>query len=319
MENPMKNKFVFADINNCLLLCHKIIKIYPMKNLIFVLFALMSMVFGFTSCNTHEDELKALQLSKDSLMNQLNGRDSTIDSFFESFNEIQDNLTAIKEKENIINMNTSGNFESTPEMKDQIQNDIQSIYDLLKANKNKIAILQKRMKSSNIKIKALKETIDNLMKQIQDKDVEIGNLKQKLEDMNIQINILETNVDSLKGENVTKDETITEKENELNTAFYVFGTKKELKDNGIITKEGGFIGIGKIAKLRNDFNKDYFSQIDIRTTKEIPLACKKAKILTTHPAGSYELITKDNKVEKIVIKDEKEFWKVSKYLVIVIE
>ena len=290
-----------------------------MKNLVFILVALMAMVLSFSSCNTHEEELKSLQLSKDSLLNQLNGRDSTIDSFFESFNEIQDNLASIKEKENIINMNTSGDFESKPEIKDQIQNDIQSMYDLLQENKSKINKLQKRLKSSNIKIKALKETIDKLMKQIQDKDAEIGDLKQKLEGMNIQITLLETNVDSLQGENVAKDETITQKENELNTAFYVFGTKKELKENGIITKEGGFIGLGKIAKLRNDFNKDYFSQIDIRTTKEIPLACKKAEILTTHPVGSYELVTKNDRVEKIVIKDKKEFWKVSKYLVIVTE
>ena len=290
-----------------------------MKNLAFVLLALMAMVLSFSSCNTHEEELKALQLSKDSLLTQLNGRDSTIDTFFESFNEIQDNLAAIKEKENIINMNASGDVESTPEMKDQIQNDIQSIYDLLQENKNKINKLQKRLKSSNIKIKALKETIDNLMQQIQMKDAEIGDLKKKLEDMNIQINVLETNVDSLQGENVAKDETITQKENELNTAYYVLGTEKELKANGVITKEGGFIGLGKIAKLRSDFNKDYFTEIDIRTTKEIPLICKKARILTTHPSGSYELVTKDDRVEKIVIKDEKEFWKASKYLVIVTE
>ena len=290
-----------------------------MKNLAFVLVALMAMVLSFSSCNTHEEELKALQLSKDSLLTQLNGRDSTIDTFFESFNEIQDNLAAIKEKENVINMNTSGDFESTPEMKDQIQNDIQTIYDLLQENKSKINKLQKRLKSSNIKIKALKETIDKLMQQIQMKDAEIGDLKQKLEEMNIQITILETNVDSLQGENVAKDETIIQKENELNTAYYVLGTEKELKANGVITKEGGFIGLGKIAKLRSDFNKDYFTEIDIRTTKDIPLICKKVRILTTHPAGSYELVTKDDRVGKIVIKDEKEFWKASKYLVIVTE
>ncbi len=299
-------------------MCHNFKK-NRMKNLVFVVFALISMVLTFTSCNTHEEEMKALQLSKDSLLQQLNGRDSTIDSFFNSFNDIQNNLATIKEKENIINMNTSGDFESTPELKDQIQNDIQSIYNLLQENKNKISKLQKQLRSSNIKIKALKETIDNLMKQIQNKDAEIANLKQKLEEMNIQITVLETNIDSLQEENQAKDVTITQKENELNLAYYVFGNKNELKENGIITKEGGFIGIGKIAKLRNDFNTSYFTQIDIRTTKEIPLACKKATILTTHPAGSYELVKKDEKVEKIVIKNEKEFWKASKYLVIIIE
>ncbi|HIE15974.1 MAG TPA: hypothetical protein EYP69_03510 [Bacteroidales bacterium] len=290
-----------------------------MNNFKFFLLFLGFVVISFISCNTHEKEMQALQLSRDSLLNQLKGRDSTINVFFESFNEIQDNLATIKEKEQIINMNASGDFETNPEIKDQIQNDIQSIYSLLQKNKERLNYLQKQLRNSNIQIKALKQTIDKLMKQIQDKDAKINTLKEKLENMNIQINILETNVDSLKNENMEKDETILQKENELNTAFYVFGTQKELKNNGIITKEGGFIGIGKIAKLRNDFNKDYFTKIDIRTTQEIPLACKKAQILTTHPAGSYELITKNNRVEKIVIKDTKEFWRVSKYLVIVIE
>lgn len=290
-----------------------------MRNLRLIVSIIMASGLFITSCNTHEEEMKALQYSKDSLLNQLNTRDSTIDGFFESFNSIQDNLATIKEKENIINMNSQTDFESSPEIKDQIQNDIQSVYDLLQDNKNRIAQLQKQLKNSNINVKMLKETIDKLSQQIKMKDVEINDLKQKLENMDIQINFLETNIDSLSQENVAKDETITQKENELNTAYYTFGTQKELKDNGIITKEGGFIGLGKIAKLRSDFNKNYFSQVDIRETKEIPLACKKAKILTTHATDSYELISKDNKIEKIVIKDPKKFWKASKYLVIVIE
>ncbi len=297
-----------------------------MRNSLLIIVIFIAVGSFFTSCNMHEDEIKALQYSKDSLLQQLDTRDSTIDGFFESFNSIQDNLAAIKEKENIISMNSQTDIESSPDIKDQIQNDIQSIYDLLQENKDRIAKLQKQLKNSNINIKMLKETIDKLQQQIQAKDAEIADLKQKLEAMDIQINILETNVDSLSQENASKDETIaqneetiTQKEKELNTAYYVFGTQKELKENGIITKEGGFIGLGKIAKLRSDFNKDYFSEVDIRDSKEIPLACKKAEILTTHPNGSYELVSKDDKIEKIVIKDPKEFWKASKYLVIVIE
>ena len=41
--------------------------------------------------------------------------------------------------------------------------------------------------------------------------------------------------------------------------------------------------------LRSNFNRDYFTKIDIRVDKEIRLYSRSAKILTAHPASSYEL------------------------------
>ena len=115
-----------------------------------------------------------------------------------------------------------------------------------------------------------------------------------------------------------KDEVIAEKDDELNTAFYVIGTSKELKEQGIITKTGGFIGLGKLMKLKEDFNKDYFTQIDILKIKEITLGNKKVEILTTHSKSSYKL-KGDKTIEKLEITNPKDFWSVSKYLVMVVE
>ncbi|HNV95212.1 MAG TPA: hypothetical protein PKG63_01960, partial [Bacteroidales bacterium] len=120
-------------------------------------------------------------------------------------------------------------------------------------------------------------------------------------------------------ENAKKMDVIAQKTEELNTAFYVIGSKKELMENKIITKEGGFVGIGKIEKLREDFNKDYFTKIDITSLNEISINASKAKIITSHPNGSYKIEMNGKKVDKITIIDKKTFWSVSKYLVIVIE
>jgi peptidoglycan hydrolase CwlO-like protein len=278
------------------------------------LLAIASTIF-FSSCNTHEEELKQMQAKQDSLMQVLSERDSIVDEFFNAFSDIQDNLNAIKAKENIINVNAQ-NAENSPEIKDQINQDIQSIYNLLQENKEKLKKLEKRLRGAGLKIKALKKTIATLEKQIMEKDAEINELKSKLEAMNIQINTLESNVDSLSVENAKKEETINEQDTELHTAYYVMGNKKELLENGVITKTGGFVGLGRIAKLREDFNKDYFTTIDIRDVKEITIMAKKAKLVTTHPAGSYEFVNNENGVEKLVIKDPDKFWSVSKYLVI---
>ena len=104
----------------------------------------------------------------------------------------------------------------------------------------------------------------------------------------------------------------------MNTAFYAFGTKKELAEKNVIEKEGGVLGIGKTIKMKKDFNRDYFMKIDIREFNQLPLNTKKAKIVTTHPAGSYHL-TGTKTVESLIIDNPEDFWKASKYLLIVVE
>ncbi|MBR4757185.1 MAG: hypothetical protein IK084_00095, partial [Bacteroidaceae bacterium] len=92
------------------------------------------------------------------------------------------------------------------------------------------------------------------------------------------------------------------------TAWFVFGTKAELKEQKIL-KDGDVLKSG-------DFNKDFFTEIDTRVVKVIKLYSKSAEILTTHPAGSYTL-AKDEKKEYVLrISDANKFWSVSKYLVI---
>jgi len=105
---------------------------------------------------------------------------------------------------------------------------------------------------------------------------------------------------------------------ELNTAYFAYGTKRELKDNGVITKEGGFIGIGKTSKLKNDFNDNYFEKIDITQKKEITIVGRKPELVTSHPSSSFKLEQGDES-SKLTISDPEKFWGASKYLVIVVQ
>ena len=85
-------------------------------------------------------------------------------------------------------------------------------------------------------------------------------------------------------------------------------------------KEQGILDDRFLAKDRvlqnSDFNKDYFTQIDIREDKIIKLHSKSAKLLTTHPDGSYEFIKDEKEQQVLLISDPVEFWSVSRYLVI---
>lgn len=277
---------------------------------------LIPVLFG---CYSKNKQIEKLIAKNDSLMHQTEQRDETINDFIQSFNEIEENLEIIKEKEEIITLSTGdGNIELEQDAKDKINQNIRLIYELMLKNKQTIARLNKLLKSSNIKIAEFEKMIARMTQQLEEKSIEINILKDELADLNIVVEDLTADIDSLTIENIYKEEIITEKTEALNTAFYVYGTKKELLEHKIITKEGGFIGIGRIKKLMQDFDKDYFTEIDITETKTIPLFCKKAQLITSHPSSSYNF-EGDDKADKLIITNSDEFWSISKYLVILVE
>jgi hypothetical protein len=265
------------------------------------------------SCGGSEKEANPLADSLSSVNGELNGqlseKEAALQEFVSSFNEIQDNLNAIKEKEKIVTASSkSGDVKSKEE---SIKEDIQAIYDLLAKNKNRIGSLSKKLKNANSKIAGLEEMIANLQAQIDAKDGEIAELKSQLEAKNIELSNIVMNLEAVEEESSAKTE-------KLNTVYYAFGTSKELKEKNVITKEGGFIGMGKSTKLKSDFNKDYFTKIDASQVTSINIGAKKAKIITTHPSSSYKLVG-EKTVEKIEILNSEDFWSSSKYLVIITE
>ena len=270
--------------------------------------------FLLSNCSKGSDESEnSIKDSIENVTGNLNGKltekDAAIQELVSSFNEIQENLNTIKEKEKIISKVTSDGDVKSKE--DQIKEDIQSIYDLMAKNKDRIGSLSKKLKNSKLKIDGLEKMIDNMQATLNLKDSEIEELKTKIEGLNVELSNLTTNYKAVENESNQKTEII-------NTAFYAIGTSKELKEKNVITKEGGIIGLGKTTKLSSDFNKDYFTKINIEKTTSINLGAKKIKILTTHPSNSYKLIG-EKPIEKLEITNTKEFWSASKYLVIILD
>lgn len=280
----------------------------------FLIIAVIAASTLFTSCgNGSEKEANPLADSLAGLNGELQGqvteKEAALQEFVNSFNEIQANLNEIKEKEKIVTASAkSGDVKSKEE---QIKEDIQAIYDLMGKNKARINKLSKKLKNADTKIAGLEQMLANLEAQLNEKDLQITDLKNTIEQLNIELSNLNMNYEELAQEAEVKTE-------KLNTAYYAIGTSKELKEKGVITKEGGFIGIGKSTSLKNDFNKEYFTKIDASSTNTITIGAKKAKIITVHPSGSYKLVG-EKPVEKIEITNSEDFWGASKYLVIVIE
>ena len=159
--------------------------------------------------------------------------------------------------------------------------------------------------------------VANMLRQLDEKDQQLQQLRAELDAKNIHIaeldetiSNLNDNMTELKSESDEKSQIINNQETQLNTAWYVFGTRSELKDQRILVGD---------KVLQQNFNKNYFTKIDIRVTKEIKLYSKSARLLTSHPMGSYELTRDNNKMYILVITNPQLFWSTSKYLVAVVK
>ena len=273
----------------------------------------------FVACN--QKELKQLREQNAQLTEMAKEKDSTINDFIESLNTIEENLDIIKEKEQIIAVNSENPNQS---QKQKIASDLTSINNLLEQNRTKIEDLEKKLNNSWYQNSKLRKLTDRLKTELEVKETEITALNDKVAKLNIEVENLNGQVNELNGtvlalntENEKKAKEIENKTNELNTAYYVYGTSRELQNKKVITKDGGFIGIGKTAVLNKDFNANEFKKIDITKTTTIPVSGKKISLVTSHPSNSYK-VEGVEKVEGITILDPVEFWKSSKYLVVAV-
>lgn len=250
----------------------------------------------------------------DSLNDVIAQKDSEINEMMGTLNDIEEGFRLINEAENRVALLKNGEGTSK---KQNLKENIQFIAERMKQNRELIAKLQKQLESSTLKGGQLKKTIDNLTAQLEEKDKQLLALREELDKKDIHISELDetignlnTNVSNLSADNQQKAETINAQDKQLNTAWYVFGTKKELKGQHIL--EGGKV-------MNGNFNKNYFTKVDIRNTTEIKLYSKSAKLLTAHPASSYSLTHDASKQYVLSITNPQIFWSTSKYLVVLVK
>ena len=250
----------------------------------------------------------------DSLQQIISQRDTQINNMMATINEIQEGFNEISEAENRVNLIQD---DERADKASQIKEDIKFIADRMQQNRELIKKLQGQLRDSDFKSQELKKVIANMLRQLDEKDQQLQQLRAELDAKNIHIAELDeticnlnNNVTELKSESDEKSQIINNQETQLNTAWYVFGTRPELKDQRILMGD---------KVLQQNFNKNYFTKIDIRVTREIKLYSKSARLLTSHPAGSYELTRDNNKMYTLAITNPQLFGSTSKYLVVVVE
>lgn len=278
------------------------------------LFACLALLlFGACTGKKSSPDLANME-QNDSLQRIIAQRDSEINDMMSTLNEIQEGLSAINQAENRLSIAREGEGANKTAL---IKENIKFIANTMARNRELMKRLQQQLRESRFNGDELRKTISNLTQQLDDKAQELQRLKAELDAKDIHIAELDEKIDNLNDnvENLQTDaqqkaQTISNQDKQLNTAWFVFGTKKELKEQHIMEN-------GKV--LQSNFNKNYFAKIDIRIDKEIKFYSKSARILTMHPSGSYTLTPDVNKQYVLRITNPQLFWSTSKYLVVLVK
>ncbi len=298
---------------------HQILK-HQMKPSVFLFFIIPLLLIN-SSCIKQTAEYKALKEQNDSLIRARHQMQAELEEFMSAINLIEQNIEKIKSAENIVSLQSAAQ-ELDDDTRNKINQDLSYINEMLKANREELARLKKNLKNSAIKTTELERSVARLSKALEEESQKVRVLYEQLvqkdsliAQLGTTVEELGTDLEALKTDNEKKQEVIKEQDETIHTAWYVFGTRKELREQNIVTSDGLF---RPQKVLEKDFNKSYFVRIDARKIKSIPLYSSRAKILTNHPRSSYTL-EKENNNFVLLIVDYNDFWSVSKYLVIEVE
>lgn len=285
-----------------------------MKKIIFAIAALA--VVAFSSCD---------RVSKEQYQQATNTNDSLMYVALQQGNEIYELSTTLKTvSEQLDKINgqleiSNGEDQSLVEKRDRLMQKLATVQRTIEEKQAALDELQKKYSAQLGQNKVLKQTIDRLQTEITGYHQEIAGYKvtvaQKEEQIAGLTDTLAQTQQSLEekvAESAQRQEVINTQDQMLNTGYYIVADKNVLKTLGLL--EGGVFAKKRLTT--QGFSHEGFTKVDIRELSEVALGAKKADLLTSHPADSYELQVQADGMLKLVIKDQTAFWHNSRFLVI---
>ncbi len=271
-----------------------------------------------SSSESVSDEIKAI----DSLQKELNSKnqalvslefdkvnnDSVVNLYALYLQKIKENINEINRQELLINKAKNNPDFFKKDTSDIIES-IKILSKKLQENESMIMALNNAVSQEKSKNSQFASKVSALNEEIAKSNREVYFLREEL-------NSLNASFESIFNKYKLQNQTINKLNKKLNEVAYVVGSKLELLENGILTKSGGIIGIGKTRKLNSDLNTDYFTYVSKYDLKSIQLGYKTVRIITSHPSNSYKWFNKNEVIDSLVILNQKDFWNNSKFLVL---
>lgn len=284
----------------------------------------MISVMVLASCNqkkleNQQSQIDSLRLANEALIQQNTEKEANLTEFFETMAQIRSNLDEIKARQNIISNQTGGTEQVTADMRQNINNDLTAIGKLMDDNRRRINSLNRQLRESNVKVGELEKIVASLTLEVEARNVEIAQLRENMNQLNIHNQALTEAIEKLDRENREQMGLIADKTEQLNTAYFTYGTRRQLLDQEIIVRQGGVLGLGRTTAVNSNASKDLFTRIDVTQVETFDIPSDKLQIVSTHPTGSYQINPIDDQSSQIVVTDRTQFWSNTRYLVVNIE
>ncbi len=279
-------------------------------------------IFLIISCTTKKEQELREQHLKDSFNGLVTAQRNEIETMLSQMKDIDNSLNQIASQYTELQTITNKIEGNNEPLAKGIVEKINAMTDMIAKDKEKIKALQgnlARQKNSFAQNEVLQNKLSELNSRLAEREDEVISLTKQLEEKNVNINNLNSQVAQLQQESQKNKSELSKLEDAQYSAYFIVGTKKELKAAGVIDSKGGFIGMGKTLMLASNTDVNNMQKIDIRNVSEIPLTGAKAKLITPHPSGSYSFEGGANKATSIRIESANEFWKNSRLLVIMVK
>ena len=283
----------------------------------------VAMWFGMSSINKKKEVLaqNVERLEKKALQKEL-----VFEEMVGMIDEVETQIDEIVTRENLIVDSRGEQFNS--DQKGKLVSELQMIDDLILRSANDIQKLNDKVRSSEMRLGVFQKKINGLQADLKDRAEQIVNLKTELVAKDEALAFLMDQADSLNTTINAQLQTLDEKQfeigqltalnTELNKGYLAIGTFDELKDKGVVDKEGGFLGLlGRKMTLQEDAKLAQFMTIDKREMNKLRIEASKLSLVSEHPSDSYAILpgeTEDVKILEITNPDT--FWQISQYLVI---
>lgn len=283
-----------------------------MKKTLFLALALVAMVLA--SCN--EGKIKQQQSTIDSLASVNNMTAEELQNYIDLVNSISQSIDYINAAEGAVQ--DAGREGSPQERRELLKEKVSSLAETVQSQRDRIAQLESALKKGNGENSKLMSLINMMKAQLEEKEQMISQMRAELENKDADIEQLTSTVINISRHNeeltntvINQQQAMTEQTNQMNEAFVKVGTKKELKELGIL--EGGFLKKAKVNAANID--KNVFKKVDQRSFSELTIASKSPKVISQMPADSYTL-TKDGDVTVLMVTNPTRFWSVSNVLIV---
>lgn len=261
---------------------------------------------------------KTTKSQLDSVTIVAQNQDAELEEICKTIDDVVLGIQAIQAEKEALAVETSGEVELNAASKERVAINMQAISLAIKKYEEKIKKLEAKVKQTstlqNI-IRSLKlqlaekdSEMEALVVSVSEKDAEMQEILNKLKLLESENSTLSQDLENATKQVDSQKNIINQKDRQLNTAYYVIGKQKELTSSGILVKK----------KISSKLDTKKFTTIDIREVKEINLGTKKKiTLLSNHPEGSYQYKEDIDGVKILRIKNIKEFWSQSKYLIVV--